>query len=66
MKEEIMQRINIILNALNSVSVNGKANLANLSGSIATLEEIAALLSHANITEKNDADAETNPNERRR
>lgn len=56
MKEDIMQRISVVLNALNSVSVNGKANLANLSGSIAMLEEIASLLSHADVTEKNDSD----------
>lgn len=58
MKEDIMQRITVVLNALNSVSVNGKANLANLSGSIAMLEEIASLLSHADVTEKNDSDTD--------
>lgn len=58
MKEDIMQRISVVLNALNSVSVNGKANLANLSGSIAMLEEIASLLSHADVAEKNDSDTD--------
>lgn len=57
MKEDIMQRITVVLNALNSVSVNGKANLANLSGSIAMLEEIATMLSHAEITEVDKPDA---------
>lgn len=57
MKEDIMQRITVVLNALNSVSVNGKANLANLSGSIAMLEEIATMLSHAEITEEDKPDA---------
>lgn len=57
MKEDIMQRITVVLNALNSVSVNGKANLANLSGSIAMLEEIANLLSHADIAEKDKTDS---------
>lgn len=57
MKEDIMQRITVVLNALNSVSVNGKANLANLSGSIAMLEEIATMLNHAEITEEDKPDA---------
>ncbi len=58
MKEDIIQRITVVINALNSVSVNGKANLANLSGSIAMLEEIASLLSHADITEKDKPDTD--------
>ena len=36
MKEDIMQRLTVTLNALNSVSVSGKANLANLSDEDAT------------------------------
>lgn len=56
MKEDIMQRLTVILNALNSISVSGKANLTNLSGSIAMLEEIGALLNSADITSNNDAD----------
>ena len=55
MKEDIMQRLTVTLNALNSVSVSGKANLANLSGSIAMLEEVASLLSSAVITPNEDA-----------
>nr|DAY87630.1 MAG TPA: hypothetical protein [Caudoviricetes sp.] len=55
MKEDIMQRLTVTLNALNSVSVSGKANLANLSGSIAMLEEIASLLNSAVITPNEDA-----------
>lgn len=50
MKDEIMQRLNVVLNALNSISVSGKANLANLSGSIAVLEELGAILNDAEIT----------------
>jgi len=50
MKDEIMQRIGAVLNALNSVTVSGKANLANLSGSIAVIEEIAGMLSDAEVT----------------
>lgn len=52
MKEEIMQRINAVLTALNNISVNGKANLANLSGSIAVLEEVANMLNHAEVQEE--------------
>ena len=55
MKEDIMQRLTVTLNALNSVSVSGKANLANLSGSIAMLEEVASLLNSAVITPNEDA-----------
>lgn len=57
MKEDIMQRIAVVLNALNSVSVSGKVNLANLSGSIAMLEEITAILGHAEISDTNASDA---------
>lgn len=57
MKDEIMQRLNVVLNALNNTSVSGKANLANLSGSIVVLEEICGMLSEAVIT-TNDAPAE--------
>lgn len=55
MKEDIMQRLTVTLNALNSVSVSGKANIANLSGSIAMLEEVASLLNSAVITPNEDA-----------
>lgn len=44
MKEFIMQRINAVLNALNNISVSGKQNLGNLSGSIAVLEELYGAL----------------------
>ena len=40
MKDEIMQCIAVVLNALNTIPVSGKQNLANLSGSIATIEEV--------------------------
>ena len=51
MKTEIMQRLNLIVGALNSISVSGKSNLANLSGSIAMLEEVAQMLNGAEIVE---------------
>nr|DAZ23037.1 MAG TPA: hypothetical protein [Caudoviricetes sp.] len=56
MKEDIMQRLAVTINALNSISVSGKANLTNLSGSIAMLEEIGALLNSADITPNDDAE----------
>ena len=40
MKEEILNRLVAVLNALDNISVHGKMNLANLSGSIAILEEV--------------------------
>lgn len=39
MKDEVINRLVAVLNALDNISVRGKPNLANLSGSIAILEE---------------------------
>ena len=50
LKDEIMQRIAVVLNALNTIPVSGKQNLANLSGSIAVIEEIAGMLEDAEVT----------------
>lgn len=50
MKDEIMQRLNIVLSALNSIFVHGKSDLANLSGSISVIEEVAGMLEGAEIT----------------
>lgn len=52
MKNEIIQKLSAVLGALNSISVSGKNNLANLSGSISILEEIAMTLNEVIITEK--------------
>lgn len=49
MKEEIMQRLTVVLNALNSVSVSGKSNIGNLGGSIAMIEEIAGILGDTDV-----------------
>lgn len=49
MKEDIMQRLAVVLNALNSISVSGKSNIGNLGGSIAMVEEIAGILGDADI-----------------
>ena len=51
MKDEIMQRIEAVLAALNNVYVRGKPNLDNLSGSIAILEGLAGTLSSCDIIE---------------
>ena len=51
MKEEIINSVIAVYNALNNITVCGKNNLANLSGSIAALEEIADALNKAEITE---------------
>lgn len=52
MKEQIMNSIVAVLNALNDISVSGKSNLSNLGGSIAVLEDIYKAVSHANITDE--------------
>ena len=44
MKEEILQKLNAVLAALNNTTVCGKGNLTNLSGSIAVLEELYGTL----------------------
>lgn len=44
MKENIIQNINAVINALNNVTVCGKQNLYNLSGSISILEDIVSYI----------------------
>lgn len=51
MKEQVIKRLSLTLNALDSVSVRGKANLANLSGSIAMLEEVLNMLNDIEFAE---------------
>ena len=53
MKEEILKRLNVVLNALNNVDVRGKSHLANQSGSIAMIEEVCAILADAEIVAVN-------------
>lgn len=52
MKDEIMQRLVAVANALNTIPVSGKQNLANLSGSINVIEEILGMLENADIVQK--------------
>lgn len=54
MKNEVMQRIAAVLNALDNVYVKGRQNLANLSGSITILEETAKILSKCEFVESDD------------
>lgn len=49
MKNEIMQKLGVVINILNITSVCGKQNCINISGSISTLEEILIALKHADI-----------------
>ena len=53
MKNEIMQRVASVINALNNISVKGEENLANLSGSITVLKETLGMLSKSQFTEEN-------------
>ena len=52
MKDEIMQRLIAAVNALNTIPVSGKQNLANLSGSINVIEEVLGTLDGADIVQK--------------
>lgn len=58
MQNEIMQRLAVVLNALNNIDVKGKVNLANLSGSIAMIEEVSAMLNSVNFAEEQNKTAE--------
>lgn len=51
MKEEIMQRLSAVINALETVTVCGRANLGNVAGSINVLEEVMMMLGNAEVTE---------------
>ncbi len=51
MKEEILTNLTTVANVLNNISVSGKANLANLSGSIQMLEKVIEKLANASIEE---------------
>lgn len=57
MKDQVMQRLAFVLNALDNISVRGKANLANLSGSITMLEEVAQILNDVEIAETTKSEA---------
>lgn len=52
MKQQIIDNINAVLGALNSITVSGKANLANLVGSINILENIGSTIANMEIPEE--------------
>ena len=58
MKNEILQRLDAVLGALNRVAVCGKENLGNLSGSIVMLEEIGRMLQSVEFAEYSKQEAE--------
>ena len=49
MKNKIIEKLIAVINVLNNISVSGKANLANLSGSIAVMEEVVGMLTESEI-----------------
>lgn len=55
-KEEIVQHLNAVIGALNTISVSGKANLTNLSGSISVLEAINSAIIDSDISIHSDSD----------
>ena len=59
MKDEIMQRLLSVINALNNVSVKGENNLANLSGSITILREVAGMVANADFVEETNSEEVT-------
>ncbi len=52
MKQQLIENINAVLGALNSITVSGKANLANLVGSINILENIGSTIANMEIPEE--------------
>ena len=56
MKEQVLQNLSAVLRALNTVTVSGKENLANLGGSINMLEQIFSALSNADFKEHEERD----------
>lgn len=55
-KEEIVQHLNAVIGALNTISVSGKANLTNLSGSISVLEAINSAIIDSDISIHSDSE----------
>lgn len=49
MKEQIMQKLNAVIAALDNVSVSHNSNWRNMIGSIAVLEDILGLLDMCEI-----------------
>ena len=58
MKDQIMQNLNAVLAALNTITVSGKINLANLSGCITVIEMVLNDLQRAELIEPDSDSAE--------
>ena len=54
MKEEIMQRISAVINALNTVSVSGTHNYNTMAGCISILEGMVEQLAEVEIQKQTD------------
>lgn len=52
MKNEIMQKLYSVINALNTIEVKGKTNLANLYGSIEIIEGICKMIANTSDKDK--------------
>lgn len=49
MKEQVLTKINAIINTLDTVSVSGRANWDKMRGSIAVLEEVLSTVRDCDI-----------------
>lgn len=49
MKEQVLAKVNAIINTLDTVSVSGRANWDRMRGSVAVLEEVAKILNTCDI-----------------
>lgn len=58
MKNEILNNLTAVLNALNGIQVSGKNNLANLSGSISVIEDVYMRLQGIDFEEKDKVDTD--------
>ena len=58
MKDKVKQQMGLVQDELKNVNKKGKENLANLSGSIAILEEVADVMNNAEIVEATSKSAE--------
>ena len=56
MKEQIIEQLTAVINALDSIAVTGQQNRGNLYGSIETLASIAQALSSAEFAAPKDSE----------
>lgn len=60
MKTEMIQKLGAVINALNNVYVKGEQNLANMSGSITILKEVAEQLAACEFAENKKSQSSSN------